>query len=194
MNVYDFDKTIYYPDSSYHFFRFCLRRHPRIVLPIIPRSLVLALRYRQGKCSAKELKEQLFSFLAQLENVDAEITRFWRSHEKNVQEWYLRQRKPDDLIISASPEFLLRPISEKLGFSLIATPMDKQTGKILGENCHDVEKVKRFLAEFPACGIDAFFSDSLSDSPLAEISASAYLVKKNDLCAWPGMGPDNKKE
>ena len=186
MNVYDFDKTIYYPDSSYHFFLHCLRRHPLAVLPVIPGALLLALHYKRGKVSAKHLKEHLFSFLSSLKNVEAEVEHFWEKHQKHLQDWYIRQRQDDDLIISASPEFLLKPIADKLGVSLIATPMDHRSGKIMGENCHDEEKTKRFMEKYPDASIDAFYSDSLSDSPMAFLSKAAFLVKKGKHRPWPG--------
>lgn len=186
MNVYDFDKTIYYPDSSYHFFLHCLRRHPLAVLPVIPLALALGLRYWRGKISSKHLKEHLFSFLSRIRDVESEVEVFWEKHQKHLQDWYLQQRQDDDLIISASPEFLLRPISEKLGVSLIATPMDARSGKIRGENCHDEEKTKRFKEKYQDAPIEAFYSDSLSDSPMASLSKTAFLVKKGKHFPWPG--------
>lgn len=185
MNVYDFDQTVYYPDSSYHFFLWCLKRYPGKVLPVIPKSLLLALRYKRGKIGAKTLKEQLFSFLARVDDVDREVDEFWCTHKQNMQKWYLRQKRDDDLIISASPEFLLKPITQELGTRLIATKMDPNTGKIQGENCHDREKVVRFLAEFPEETIEEFYSDSLSDTPLAEMAKRSYLVNKERLAPWP---------
>lgn len=185
MNVYDFDQTVYYPDSSYHFFLWCMKRYPGKVLPVIPKSLLLALRYKRGKTGAKALKEQLFSFLRRIDDIDGEVNKFWRSHQKNMMKWYLRQKRDDDLIVSASPEFLLKPITQTLGVRLIATKMDPNTGKIRGENCHDREKVVRFLAEFPGETIEEFYSDSLSDTPLAELAERAYLVNRENLVPWP---------
>ena len=46
MNIYDFDKTVFYPDSSVTFYRYCLRKRPGAVWPTVPRSLSAALRYR----------------------------------------------------------------------------------------------------------------------------------------------------
>ena len=185
MNVYDFDQTVYYPDSSYHFFLWCLKRYPGKVLPVIPKSLLLALRYTRGKIGAKTLKEQLFSFLARVDDVDREVDEFWCTHKQNMQKWYLRQKRDDDLIISASPEFLLKPITQILGVRLIGTKMDPNTGIIRGENCHDREKVVRFLTEFPGETIEEFYSDSLSDTPLAEMAKRSYLVNKERLAPWP---------
>ena len=185
MNTYDFDKTIFYPDSSACFYRYCLRHHPRAVIPTIPGSIRMALRYKMGKASAKSLKEQLFSFLVSVQNIEDVVASFWGVNEKRLGDWYLRQKKDDDLILSASPRFLLQPICDKLHVSLIATEMDPRTGIIEGKNCHDHEKVSRFYAMDPNGHTEAFYSDSLSDSPMAEIADKAFLVKKHRLSPWP---------
>ena len=36
MNVYDFDQTIFYPDSSYCFLLYCLKKYPGDFAPAIP--------------------------------------------------------------------------------------------------------------------------------------------------------------
>ena len=185
MNIYDFDKTIFYPDSSATFFRYCLKRIPGAVLPTLPRSLAAAVRYRRGRLGAKELKEQLFSFLSEVRDIDKLVLDFWRENEHRIGAWYLAQKRDDDLIISASPRFLLAPICEKLGVSLIATEMDRKTGRITGENCHNVEKPKRFFAHFPEGRAECFYSDSLSDAPMARLAERSYLVKKHKLFSWP---------
>ena len=185
MNIYDFDKTIFYPDSSATFYRYCLKTVPRAVLPTVPRSLAAALRYRQGRLGAKELKEQLFSFLPAVGEIDLLVSAFWRENEHRIGSWYLAQKRDDDLIISASPRFLLAPICKKLGVSLIATEMDPRTGQILGENCHDIEKPKRFLARYPDAHAECFYSDSLSDAPMAELADRSFLVAKHRLSPWP---------
>lgn len=186
MNTYDFDKTIFYPDSSACFVRFCLRRHPAAVLPTLPRSLYMAFRYMRGKVSAKALKEQIFSFLPAIGDIDGTVRAFWEMNEKRLGAWYLAQKESTDLILSASPRFLLEPVCERLRVKLIATEMDKLTGRIRGANCHDAEKVRRFRALFPDAHTEAFYSDSLTDSPMAEIADRAYLVKKHRLFPWPG--------
>lgn len=185
MNTYDFDQTIFQPDSSYCFVMFCLRRHPGAVLRALPGTALTGLRVMGKKAGVKALKERVFSFLSELEDVDGELREFWLSHKGKLEPWYLRQKEPEDVIISASPEFLLRPITDELGVRLIGTVMDKHSGKILGENCHDTEKVRRFYAEYPDTVPDRFYSDSLSDSPMANISKRAFLVNKGDIRPWP---------
>lgn len=185
MNTYDFDQTIFNPDSSYAFYIYCLKRFPSAVLPTVPKSLLKALAYSRGRLSAKLLKEQLFSFLPGVPDVDEAVAGFWRQNKSGLARWYMEQKRDDDIIISASPEFLLRPICEELGVSLIGTRMDKLTGKILGENCHDREKVRRFREAYPQGHTENFYSDSLSDSPMAEIADRAYIVKKESVKPWP---------
>ena len=47
----------------------------------------------------------------------------------------------DDVIISASPEILLTEICRRLGIKyLIASKVEKITGKYYGENCYGKEK------------------------------------------------------
>ena len=185
MNTYDFDQTIYEPDSSLSFYLFCLKKYPSAVLRTLPKTLAFAAAYGVKKMPTKRLKEQIFSFLRYLPDVDAAVENFWEKHRSGIGQWYLDQKKEDDVIISASPYFLLRPMAAELGVGLIATPMDKHSGKISGENCHDKEKVRRFYAEFPGACTEEFYSDSLSDTPMAEIAQRAYIVHKEKLSPWP---------
>ena len=185
MNAYDFDKTIFYPDSSACFFRFCLKKHPGAVLRVLPAAVGMFISYRKKQLGAKELKQQLFSFLGMLNDTEQLVAAFWEENFSRIGDWYLRQKRGDDVIISASPRFLLEPVCQRLGVELIATEMDIRSGRISGPNCHDAEKPKRFYALHPGARPEAFYSDSLSDAPMAEISEKAYLVKKYRLSPWP---------
>lgn len=187
MNVYDFDNTVFTPDSSASFLLFCLRHYPHAALKALPLSAVETVIYlAQGRKDAKWLKQALFSFLNGLDNVEAVVDEFWQCHANHMEAWYLKQMQPDDLIISASPEFLLRPMTDRLGISLMATRMDACSGQIRGKNCHDEEKARRFLEVYPADSIDCFYSDSLSDSPMAALAREAFLVTDGEFYPWPG--------
>ena len=123
--------------------------------------------------------------MSSIDNIDEVVKAFWEENIGGIGNWYLNQKKDDDIIISASPYFLLEPVCKKLGIALIATPMDRKTGKILGNNCHDSEKVRRFYEEYPGAHTENFYSDSLSDSPMAEIADKAFMVTKHKLSPWP---------
>ena len=184
MNVYDFDKTIFYPDSSVTFFRYCLRHFPGAVLRALPGSIPAALRYARGAICAKELKEKLFAFLKDLPEPERTVERFWDEHFSGIGEWYFARKRDDDLIVTASPEFLVGEAGRRLGVRVIGTRMDIRSGRIEGENCHDEEKVRRFFAAFPEGHIEEFFSDSHSDDPLASLAEKAFLVNWGTLHPW----------
>ena len=57
MNTYDFDKTIFYPDSSVTFVRWYMRRHPFALLCWLPRMAVIGLAYLLNLIPKEKLKE-----------------------------------------------------------------------------------------------------------------------------------------
>ena len=100
--------------------------------------------------------------------------------------WYLRQQEEDDLIVSASPVFLLRDICTRLNIKyLIASEVNIRTGRFESDNCYGKEKVKRVMESFPDAKINKFYSDSLSDKYLAELSKEAFMVAENTISKWP---------
>lgn len=184
MNVYDFDNTIYDGDSTFDFYIFSLKRHKKILLTF-PSLLKSALKFYLFKKGTKtEFKQIMYRFLRYV-NYPEDLEDFWKAHKKNIKKWYLNQQKDDDIIISASPVFLLKPICDELGIkNLFASIVDKNTGKYTGENCHGKEKVRVFKTAFKNTQIDEFYSDSKSDTPLAEISNKAFLVYGNEIKPW----------
>ena len=63
MNVYDFDKTIYYGDSTADFYLFCLKRHKKI-LTLAPSLLGAFLKFYVFKKGTKtDFKEKMYRFL-----------------------------------------------------------------------------------------------------------------------------------
>jgi len=184
MNVYDFDKTIYAGDSTLDFYMYCLKKYPKIVF-YLPPQLWAALLYVMGVYSKVRFKETFYSFLYSLNDIDGVIDGFWASHEHKIQEWYKKQRHGSDVVISASPEFLLKPICEKLGIKiLIASKVHKATGRYDGENCYGQNKVERLNCEIKEFVIDEFYSDSLSDAPLANLAKQSYHVDGETIISW----------
>lgn len=185
MNVYDFDGTIYNGDSTVDFYFFCLREHPGLAGCAFHQGMGVLLRMA-GKIDTTSMKERFFSFLNSLRDTEALVDTFWERRRKNIDEWYLRQREKTDVVISASPEFLLRPVCAGLGIKPpIATRMDPGTGRIEGRNCKGEEKVCRFLERYPQGKIRRFYSDSLADAPLAAMAEEAFLIRKGTLSLWP---------
>lgn len=187
MNVYDFDNTIYSGESSLDFFLFCLGRDIRLLRFVFPVMKTL-IQYKMTKISTEELSERaqkyMISFIRCLPDRHQAAERFWESHEKKIKKFYLSKMRPDDVIISASPEEFLAVICKRLGISnLIATTADYETGEVL-RVCHGEEKVRLFFERFPQGVIDEFYSDSKSDLPLARIAKKAYFVRGKRITEW----------
>lgn len=184
MKVYDFDGTIYDGDSTIDFWLFTLRRHPSVVFRL-PAQIKAVILYKIGKYTTAEMKERFFSFIRKIPDISAETELFLKKNQHKIKSWYLDQKHSDDLIISASPEFLLAPFCRSLGnISVIATEIDPVSGKMSGENCKGAEKVKRFRSIYGDAVIDEFYSDSLSDLPMAQAAKKAFLVNKNNIKRW----------
>lgn len=176
MNVYDFDKTIFYPDSMLQFAYFCIRRHPKLIFTYFPKLLTSVIKNALGKEKILKVHARLNSVVAYLKDPDKDIEAYWKKHEKNISKWYLEQKRSDDLVISASPTYLLEPIIKKIGINLIGTIVDKETGVMIGNVRLAKEKAK-YIIEQGMPMIENFYSDSLSDTPLALLAEHAYIVK-----------------
>ncbi len=183
MNVYDFDNTIYDGDSTVDFYLFCLKRHKKIAT-LLPSLFFAFLKFYVFKKGTKtQFKETMYKFLSFCD-IEKDIADFWKAHKCKIQSWYIEQKRDDDVIISASPQFLLDPVGEEVGFEVIASKVDKYTGKYDGENCYYDEKVVRFYEKHPDAEISEFYSDHYSDEPLAKISTKAFIVDGNKIYEW----------
>lgn len=177
--VLDFDGTIYRGDSSVDFFLFVLRRHPKAIKKL-PAFFFAALAFLFHKCSKEHLKERFFAIVSAVPALNREVSAFWDVNEKKIYPWYQMREHGEDVIISASPEFLIEPIGQRLGVrAVIATKVAPDTGAFLSKNCHGAEKVTRFRDVYGDDSIEEFYFDSLSDLPLAKRSKAAYRVAKS---------------
>lgn len=181
MNIYDFDNTIYSGDSSKDFFKFSLKRKKTIIFDILP--ICFTMFFYLIKIVEKEkFKSTFFRFLKRID-VKEYVKKFWEENDYKIKDFYKKQHKDSDIIISASPYFLLKPISKKYDFKLIATDVDIDTGKLIGKNCYGEEKVKK-LNEIGITKCNYFYSDSLSDTPCSKLAQNAYIIEENKIFLW----------
>ncbi len=182
INAYDFDKTIYDGDSTVDFYIYCLKRKKSIIflLPIQVFAMVLYILKIKDK---EYFKEKFFIFLKKIPDVDLYVRDFWEKNIKKIKKWYLDQKEQTDVIISASPEFLLKPLKKRLKIDkIIATKVNKKTGKFESKNCHGQEKIKRFEQEKKNKKINKFYSDSVSaDRPMLEYAKEGYVVVNEEI-------------
>lgn len=186
MNVYDFDKTIYDGDSSMDFYRFCLRSDLRL-MRFWPKQLWGLIGYQASGRASTRYKSFFLAYLRGVRDLPDVVARFWDAHRHKLKGWYLAQKRADDVIISASPVFLLRPICAELGVSLIATEVDEKSGALRGRNCRGNEKPLLFREKYPDAVIEEFYSDSNSDVSMARLAARAYFVCGDRVEVWEGL-------
>ena len=194
MNAYDFDETIFYPDCSVLFARWCAKRHPKLYFTYLPKVVKSLLQYKKGKLPRYKFERTFFSFLKQVDDFDEQIEKFWDKNECRISRWYLEQKRPDDLIISASPACIIAPIARRLGVNYVATDYDREYGVFVDNLMYAKEKAKYIIdQDFPV--IENFYSDSLADTPLALLAEHAHLVKDKaqTVVDWPKLDVETLK-
>lgn len=185
IDVYDFDGTIYDGDSTVDFYFYCLRRKPSL-LRHLPRLLLAGVQKLViPSFDLTAFKSVFFRFVC---DIDAKTfaAEFW-AQEKTLQKigfWF--RMTPRDLplvIASASPEFMLAPIAEKLDVAtLIGTRVDLMTGKIIGRNCKSSEKIERLHALYGDFSVRSMYTDDTkADGPLLELADEKYLVTRGEV-------------
>ena len=190
MNAYDFDGTIYPSNCTVEFALWCMRRHPSLCFTYAPGVLWSVLLYKLGKMPSYRMLRELYRYLSMIDDFDEQIERYWDAHEDRVIPWYLAQKRSDDLIISASPTCIIEPIARRLGVNCVATDYERELGVLLDNLMYAREKARYIIDHgFPV--IDHFYSDSLSDTPLALCSEHAHLVidKGTTVVDWPELDP-----
>jgi HAD superfamily phosphoserine phosphatase-like hydrolase len=188
--LYDFDGTIYDGDSSVDFFKFCLKKDKRMFKMIIP-MLMKIIMYKTKNITLTEAKEYIFSYLKFFSNGEELVKEFWISHKSKIKEFYLRKDHSKDIIISASPIFLLKPICDELKVKdLIASDVNIKNGHFNKENNKGIAKVKEFYKRYPDGIIMEMYSDSMADKPLLDIAKNSFMVKKNKIIDYNTYKPN----
>lgn len=180
MNVYDFDNTIYDGESTLHLFFFYLKKKPSL-LKYMPKVLEAFSRYKKGLVTIDDMLNIYAPMIEKmaLEVVDPENDprEFWDSHIKNIKPFYKEIQQDDDLIITASPDFTISEVCNRLGIKhFLSTTFNNETGKI-ERVCLKHNKVKAFFENYPDCEIENFYTDSPeNDKPLMDIAKHAFVV------------------
>lgn len=184
MNVYDFDQTIFDGDSTVLFIRYLLKKKPGLALraPLVLGNGLLFLSRIRDK---KTFKERLFHAVFSPVDAPALLNPFWDEYQGRIKKFYLEIQKPDDVVITASPVEVVRPMCQRLGIkTVLGSPVDLRTGRYAGNNCHGAEKVRRFRETFPAAPVDDFYSDSHADEPMARVARRAFMVRGENVEPW----------
>lgn len=185
MNVYDFDETIYDGESSVEFILAYLREDPRIIT-FMPTVFKVLIQYKREKITfddfvgkyADELKKY---FETNTVDIPSLVTKFWDKRIRKIKPFYKEIQREDDVIITASPKFMMKDICDRLGIRhLIATDFDIQTGEVR-KACFREGKIDCFREAFPDGIIDNFYTDSLNDKFLFPFAKHVFMVKKDKI-------------
>ena len=183
-DLYDFDKTVFRGESGCEFYLFCLRKNPGIIR-FFPGQLWYVIRYFLFKSIPMAvMKEKIYCFLPAIDGERmAEL--FWEKNAGRMCDWFRpAENDVQTVICSASPEFQIKPICDRLGVHrIVATDIDVRTGKISGKNCKGDEKVKRLAERLPEYEFRDAYSDNLrSDAGMLSLAKrDRYRVKDGKL-------------
>lgn len=179
MNVYDFDKTICKDDTEQDFFYYELRHHPINWLRI-PYFICAHFLYKMKRIDEAEWRHRIYLVLKNIKDIDKEVLKFWKKRKKKVLKWYQDQQKEDDVIVSASPRFLLEPILMAMNVKhYVVSEFDVKSRRHIGPINAGEEKVRRFSKEYDVNDIDNFYTDSMRDMPMILKAKKAFVVDKH---------------
>lgn len=184
VNVYDFDKTIYRHDSGVDFYFFSLKKHPFKVLKSTFKTVPSLILYLFKKRNTLDLKDNILYFINEVD-LKKLVNDFWDTHEKYINNWYKKQKRKDDVIVSANTDFLLKEICKRLGIkNMIATTYDFKKKKHVGLHCKNKNKITMFYEKYPKYKMNKTYSDSKHDIPLLEEGKESYVVKGEKLIKY----------
>lgn len=182
MNAYDFDNTIYDGESLFDFFMFCLSKKLSLII-YLPLVIYILILYKLTLLSDKKLYNfaniMSSTIIDSKDDIPRYVDEFWKKNNYKLKPLFLRKLKESDIIITASPRFLIEGIKDKLNTkNIICTEYNLNTGKF-EFICFRHNKVKIFRQLYPSTKVDEFYTDSLNDIPMIKLAKRAYLVKKN---------------
>lgn len=185
MNVYDFDETIYDGESSVQFVYYYLKYDPSVI-KFVPLMIKMMARYNRGLATFDDFSKNyahIFKDYFAKKSVDLEKLSkdFWDKHEGAIKPFYKKLQREDDVIITASPEFMMRDICDRIGVkNLVATDFDVKTGEV-HTPCFRESKIECFRKAFPDGVIDNFYTDSMNDQFLFPFAKHVFMVKGNKI-------------
>lgn len=183
--IIDFDETLYKKDSLIEFCKFVFKKKPLQSWAILV-QVYASILHLFKLIDTKRYKELFLYFLYGINEKEVEklAKEFWENtgmENFHANITALFNRKECRIIcVSASPEMFLKPIADVYQFELIGTLLSYHQPKYLiqGENCKGLEKVKRLkkYLNTDELSISESYSDSLSDTPLFELSKKGFII------------------
>ena len=180
IRVFDFDNTIYNGNVTDDFIWYARMQCKTKLVDRLSIRLI-CLRHTFGSFTREQFLELIFKHLHLESNELANlVNEFWKAHRKFIRPFFWKLRHKGDIIVSASPDFIIQPFTDSIKAQLVASKFDTQKGLFIGKPCYGEEKVRR-LVELGVDKPDEFYTDSMIDAPLIKYSKKAFLVNNNDV-------------
>lgn len=180
MNVFDFDNTIYDGETLVDFIVYYIKTDPTI-WQYVPKLLSIYFKDTLHLFTVDRAIKEYAGFLEgyyvkKIDTAGRDVVDFWNKNEKKIKPWYNEIRRDDDIIVSGTTDFILEEIMKRMGIkNYISSSIDKNTGKFR-RLCFLENKVKLFNQYYPGAHIDNFYTDSMNDKPMMDISDRVFLV------------------
>lgn len=179
MNGYDFDDTILKGNSMVRFSMFCALRLPYLIL-FVPVIVVASMLYGVRILNKNRYLHVISWFVALVPHTEKFASNFWDKNMKHIKSWYLNQKRDDDVVISASPQFLAGEACRRLGIRCVGTPLSPRSARLHGAHCYAENKVDTYKEVFGDTPLATYYSDSLSDTPMFQLAEKGYFVYGED--------------
>ncbi len=184
MKVFDFDNTIYGGESVFDFAMFFVKRKKSFI-KYVPNFIKILFSYKMCHMDISEFQKALEKyanpFLENQEYIKELVAEFWLQNIEKLYPNILKKIEKDDVIITASPDFLIDGIKDVLNTDhILCSKLDLEKGKISFLNFRE-NKVKCFMEKYDEKKIEEFYTDSYNDKPLMDISKHVFLVHHGKL-------------
>ncbi|MCL2105729.1 MAG: haloacid dehalogenase-like hydrolase [Oscillospiraceae bacterium] len=181
LNVYDFDNTLYDGESGVHMFFYYLKKKPSFIR-FAPTVAIGMVQYKMHLIKLEDVLRKYAGiveyFIGEVVDFNRDSKIFWDKREDRLHGFYKLLQRPDDLVVSASPEQSLEEACGRLGIKRwIGTVVNEETKTLDFINFRE-NKVKAFLERCPGERIQHFYTDSMNDKPLMDLAEHVFLVKK----------------
>ena len=188
MKVFDFDSTIYKGESPVDF-TFYMIRHNRKIVRYVPRILICLASYKLHLIKKEKLESLSNDFIGKVlddpDSLNEFVSRFWATHAHKLNKDIVKLIESGDVIITASPSFLINGVSDLINTkNILGTEIDLKQKKLVWYNFGD-NKVVRYRSIYGYRQIDAFYTDSFYDVYLMDISREVYIVRHGNAHRLP---------
>ena len=175
MNIYNLNNTLFKKNCGLSFYWFCLRKHFSIIRFAIIQLWAWGM-YLLGIWSKIKFREKFFVFLKGIKDVDSLVEEFWKKNEANINHELLKDKGENDVLATIEPRFLVQPIADKYDLWIIASDVDKSSGKHYSLCDCDGKLNELQSADFENC--DAMYSSTRTDMPILKLAKQAYIIDK----------------